>query len=526
MAAKLLTDRVQDGGLFRPSQRPKAPEPLTNPMNRESQARFVAVLLFLLTVAAVVFAGFNFQKEREFPVPDDGVWWVEHGGKLVADRVEPSGPGAKGGVKPGDQLVAVNGHELKTMPGLERQLYRTGIWSKATYSLVRQSVSLDSDVILAPADRSLNNWLRLIALIYLGIGIYVLLRRWTAPGSTHFYIFCLVSFISFSFKYTGKLNDFDWTIYWSNIVAWTLQPAMFLHFVLTFPEKRQTVRKHPWLLALVYIPAALLLAMHISAMRLLQAREHLRWNLDRLEMSYGALFFVAASALLWYSYRYASTTILRQQLKWVTRGTILAIAPYTLFYVIPYLMGSLPGPGMKVSVLSLGLLPLTFGYAIFRYRLMDVDLIFKRGVVYTLAAATVVGMYFALVAGVAELVHMRQPSSGPVGLILAVVVTALLFDPVRKWIQDRVDQFFYRTVYDYRRTLLEFGRELGSAPDLNAMLSSVMDRLSRTLAVDRVTIFLGGETESFTPAKSFGMAPPSGLDLSFLTTPRPGQDGD
>ena len=49
-------------------------------------------------------------------------------------------------------------------------------------------------------------------------------------------------------------------------------------------------------------------------------------------------------------------------------------------------MGSLPGTWMKLSVLSLGLLPLTFGYAIFRYRLMDVDLIFKRGVVYTLAA--------------------------------------------------------------------------------------------------------------------------------------------
>jgi two-component system, NtrC family, sensor kinase len=105
-------------------------------------------------------------------------------------------------------------------------------------------------------------------------------------------------------------------------------------------------------------------------------------------------------------------------------------------------------------------------------------------------------MYFGLVAGVAELVHMRQPSSGPVGLILAVVVTALLFDPVRKWIQDRIDQFFYRTRYDYRRTLLEFGRELSSETDLNAMLSSLMDRLSRTLAVDRMAIFLAGEDAS------------------------------
>ena len=109
------------------------------------------------------------------------------------------------------------------------------------------------------------------------------------------------------------------------------------------------------------------------------------------------------------------------------------------------------------------------------------------------------------------------------GLILAVVVTALLFDPVRKWIQDRVDQLFYRAVYDYRRTLLEFGRELGSETDLNALLSSVMDRLSRTLAVDRIAIFLnaGEEPERFILSKSSGMTPAGNLDLTFLSVPRP-----
>jgi len=496
------------------------------PMNRESQVRSVAVLLFLLTVAAVVFAGFNLDAELKFAVPDDGVWWIEHGGRLTADRVDPSGPGAKSGIKAGDQLVSINGQEVQNMSGLERQLYRTGVWSKASYSLLRQTVPLDSSVILVPAERSLNNWLRLIALIYLCIGLYVLLRRWTAPGSTHFYIFCLVSFIAYAFKYTGKLNDFDWTIYWGNIAAGVLQPALFLHFVLTFPEKRQTVRKHPWLLALVYLPAAVLLATHVTAMRSLQASERLRWNLDRMEMSYGSLFFLAAATLLWYSYRKASTTILRQQLKWVTRGTILAIIPYTLFYVVPYLMGSLPGATMKLSALSLALLPLTFGYAIFRYRLMDVDLIFKRGVVYTLAAAIVVGLYFGLVAAVAELVQRQKPNSGPVGLILAVVVTALLFDPVRKWIQDRVDQYFYRTRYDYRRTLLEFGRELSSETDLNTMLSSLIDRLSHTLAVDHMAIFLAAEkADRFVLAKAFGLSAPANINLAFLNASRPEQAG-
>ncbi len=99
-------------------------------MNRESQVRFVAVLLFLLTVAAVVFAGFNFNAEWKFLVPDDGVWWVEHGGRLTADRVDPNGPGAKSGIKPGDQLVSINGQEVQNMSGLERQLYRNGVWSE------------------------------------------------------------------------------------------------------------------------------------------------------------------------------------------------------------------------------------------------------------------------------------------------------------------------------------------------------------------------------------------------------------
>ena len=97
------------------------------------------------------------------------------------------------------------------------------------------------DVVLIPTELSLNTWLRLIALIYLGIGLYVLLRRWTAPGSFHFLHFCLASFILYAFHYTGKFNSFDWTIYWGNIAANLLQPALFLHFVLTFPEKRRVV---------------------------------------------------------------------------------------------------------------------------------------------------------------------------------------------------------------------------------------------------------------------------------------------
>ena len=123
------------------------------------------------------------------------------------------------------KLLAVNDRAVASTADATKYQFRTGAWSKATYSLVRNAVPLQVPVILVPSDKSLFVGLRFIALIYLGIGLYVLLRRWTAPKSTHFYLFCLVSYIFYAFHFTGKLNQFDWIVYWSIVVAELLQPV-------------------------------------------------------------------------------------------------------------------------------------------------------------------------------------------------------------------------------------------------------------------------------------------------------------
>src|SRR5260370_31600011 len=176
---------------------------------------------------------------------------------------------------------------------------------------------------------------------------------------------------------------------------------------------------------------------------------------------------------------------------------------------------------MQLSVLSLVLIPLCFGYAVIRYRLMDVDIIFKRGLAYTAATAAVAAVYFALVALIANIFH--APTNGPAGGMIAIVIAAFLFQPFRAGSQARLERFFYRDRLDYRRTLIEFGRTLPNEVRFAPMLGSVMDVISQTLLVDRLAIFVENALQpgQMRIARSMGVRLSESLDLTFLEPARP-----
>lgn len=492
--------------------------------------RVVATLLAIATVAIGLFAVFNLQQESTYQQPDDGVVWTESNSPvlpgLIAVHVRPAGPGAQAGIEPGDFLTAVNDHTINYGADLDLELKHTDVYGKAEYSIIRHGVLLDAPVVvyLVPSDRTMLDLTRLIGLVYLGIGIYVLFRRWTAPRATHFYIFCLVSFVLNTFHYTGKFDLLDWTIYWGNVAAEALQPALFLHFALVFPEERLRKQRRTWLVPLLYLPAVAVVGIRVAAVLLWQATFELKLLLDRIATGYVAAYFVLAAILFLRSYRRADTPLLRQQLKWLTRGTLLAVVPFTVFYAIPFLTTSqVDLPWQRVADLFLVFLPLTFSWAIVRYRLMDTDLIFKRGVAYTLATATLVGVYFGVVALISEWIHQQLPEAvREWGLVLTILITAQLFDPLKRRFQSWVDRVFDRHKYDYRKALVEFGRGLSSETDLQALLRSIVDRLPSTLLVAKVAVFLAdspGLHDGFRLAASHGLPADlegDSLDLGFL----------
>ena len=163
-------------------------------------------------------------------------------------------------------------------------------------------------------------------------------------------------------------------------------------------------------------------------------------------------------------------------------------------------------------------IPITWAYAILRYRLMDVDVIFQQGYVYSLATLAVLGIFYGLILSFA-----RPEDLSPAVIVGLILFATFIFQPIRDWLQEQLDRyFFYKDRYDYRRTLIEFGRELGSETNLDTMLEAVADRLVHTLSIQHVAFFLAREhDDAFELHTTMGVRkngpPPRNPDLSFLS---------
>ena len=123
----------------------------------------------------------------------------------------------------------------------------------------------------------------------------------------------------------------------------------------------------------------------------------IRWFLDRVSLAFEMLLYFAGAGALALDLKRTEDPMVRRQLKYLRNGAILGLTPFTICYALPFIFGAVPNHLMSLSVLSMGLIPLTWAYAITRYRLMDVDIIFQQGYVYTLATFAVIGVFYGLV---------------------------------------------------------------------------------------------------------------------------------
>jgi PAS domain S-box-containing protein len=480
----------------------------------------------MLVVAALFCLGTAnvFTKATWAPF-DDGVYWETGVQGVVAREVAADGP-SNGLVLPGDLLLSVGPIGVRTADDAWDALQATGPGGRVPLLLLRFDGDRpieQADVTIIPLRQRAGGLyfvLAAVGLFTLLVGGVVRLRRPRDPATLHFFWLAAAFCGVLAFSYTGRLDRLDWVFYWADAIATLALPPLFLHFTLVFPDRPRRWRGAALrtVASLAYVPAVVLGTARVAVLAWGNADAErvaaVVGVLDSADYLYLAVCVVGGLLALVGALRRMSTITARRQLRWIAWGTALGGLPFVLFYAVPHALGFRTTFAHEVFAIPLSLIPLAYASAIVRYRLLDIEVIVKRTVIYAAALCAIVMIYVVLLGAVQRVVPPDATAYQWVIALIATLVAVLLAPPVKSAVQTLLDRAFYRDRYDYRRALVGFARDLNSDLDLNRLGARLVSRVVETLVVERMALMLETDTGTHfasVHAAGFGDAQPPAL---------------
>jgi PAS domain S-box-containing protein len=450
---------------------------------------------------------------------EDGVLWVERSSGVIAAEIARGSAAERAGIRPGDVLIAVDGQPISGSGEVIALQQRATAGDRHAYTLLRLGSREVVELTMAPLPAGASGLyyvLAAVGIFTLLVGVAVRTRRPRDQATLHFFWLAVAFFGVFTFSFTGRFDRVDWFFYWADAVALAMVPPLFLHFALVFPERPRrdgyTALLARWLPA-IYLPAAVLVATRILA--LVRAGNDPEYFvrvvalIDTLELLHLTAFLAAGLVVLLRALRRVRSVTSRRQLRWIVWGTTLGALPFALGYVVPFALGVTPSLSMELlGAIPLGFIPLAFASAIVRYRLMDVEVILKRLLVYTAVLAAIASIYFLILRSSGEYLVQSEDEHRWLIAFLATVIVVLLARPVKDAVQSTIDRAFYRDRYDYRRALVAFARDLNGDLDLTRLSDRLVTRIRDTFVVDRMALLLASDAGAFEPLRAVGFEGP------------------
>ena len=457
------------------------------------------VLAVALVAALICLAAANVVVRANWNEVVDGVLWIDRPEGITAVEVALGEAGDLAGVEIGDLLLAVNDVPVGSADDVVAALHAGQPGAEQTYSLLRFGQPQLLEVVLRPAPTGPTA----VYFVHVAIGVFTLLvgasvrlRRPGNKATLHFFWLSVAFFGMFAFSFSGRLDRLDWVFYWADAISTLLLAPMFVHFALVFPERAPgwvRDRLGRLLLPLVYTPAVVLGLVQAGALAgegdsaVFTTVVEAVW---RLEFAYLATCVITGLALMILTLRRVPSVTSKRQLRWIVWGAVLGGLPFALGYAFPWALGFDTAP-LDLTAISLILIPLAFASAIVRYRLRDVEVIIKRGLVYSAAASAILAIYLML-QQLATAVFLEETTAGHDSIIalLATAVVVLVASPVKNAIQSMLDRVYYRDRYDYRRALVGFARDLNSDLNLSRLAERLVTRITETLVIDHTVLML------------------------------------
>ncbi|MGA3288557.1 MAG: SpoIIE family protein phosphatase [Bacteroidota bacterium] len=470
---------------------------MTNPFSHLS-ARSIRIIYTLISIVVlgVCLINFSFQMIERVVGNDQCRWVDKDTSKLLITNIIRGGVSERAGIKDGDILLKINGKSFKT--SIDAQLIINGISGNyATYLIERNGVQIDIRIlILKFIDLAFLSQF-LLGLGFLLVGYVVVMVKPQGKIQQMFARFSILSMLFFGLTVLNLNPEIDplWKIRVLGvgfIIASIFAPPLFVRFFLFFPVKRKGHNSRTLILAL----HAVSLAMTIILLLYSRKIEHQLLTGIIYYSRYG--FYLAGFILFVQSYFVFIPKDRRNQLRPVLIGVAIGLALFAYGLAVQTInpFAAFINPAILLPVMLLVVVPVFFGYAIFRHRLMDVDVVVRCSLIYGTVTASLAAIYLVSVYGIGTLVnYFFGEQENHLLIVVSLVVVAFVFDPVKQRFQNGIDRIFFHERYDYQRALLEFTQELPRLLEMEHILHSIVSRLSSTMHIEKLSVFICGEKE-------------------------------
>ncbi|NWG03442.1 MAG: GAF domain-containing protein [Syntrophaceae bacterium] len=304
-------------------------------------------------------------------------------------------------------------------------------------------------------------------------------------------------------------------------VGLAFAPLFFLHFSFIFPFKKKSEWSKGGRLYFLYlIPLFLLvtffLTFRIDIERFKELKNVFYYGLLFEEpliflIFLGLIALFSAICIYWginnliQSLR--TTRIPRQklQIKYLIFGIVSMAIVGTVINLSNYFL-KLGWPLFFLASLYSILVSLFFAIALIKYRLLDIHLLIRGGILYSSVSGLVLAIYILIIKNVGEAISERAYGRSlwvESALILGLVFMLL---PLQRKVGDWIDRFFYMERIRFRIKLSEFSRALTELVDLNEVAKTTVHFIAQALHIDSIVFFfLKNEVDEYRPI--FGSSP-------------------
>ena len=451
--------------------------------------RLWSVLPFLIALAVLIFLGWSASLVLAYPY--DGV--IEIGSDGTIQAVDTIGPN-QDILREKDLVLSINDipwniaqpayHGLSAGDKVQLVIERDGVLLPVTIQLATPTFE---ELIsrLAPL---------LVALIFWLVAVGVQMFKPAYEPATLLFMFFQAT-AALLIAGAASIVGPAWTSNLMIFLFWIIGP-LAVHFHLFFPQDTQIPGKK------ILLPALYIMAVLGGLPYLIFGSQLLRVtarsaHLETAVRIFMALCFLIVVGLLVHAYRHATAPGVRGKIRIVVLGGILSLLPLVSLIIIPdAILGEPVIPSYFLSFF-IGIIPLTYGYAIFRYRLIEIERHVNRGATYILVYSILGGFYLVIYA-VLNRIFPDTFRGEPLINTLIVLILASVIVPLHRQVQVVVDTLFYGGWYDYRFALTQLTQGLEQVTELQPLAMMVSERLVSTMHVQDACVFLRDQNGDFT----------------------------